>query len=256
MLAGVIDDLIAEQAALASLLATLAPEQWDLPTPAVGWAVRDQVAHLAVAEDLATLAATDPDGFHARLLALMSDLDTVEADTSRQARSHSPAELTSWWKKSGAATIAAIRDRHDGDRVAWITGPMSVVSFATARLMETWAHGHDVAEAVGVEVEPTARLRHVADLGVRTRSFSFRNRGLPVPGVEPRVELRAPGGDLWTWGPEDATERVEGDALDFCLVVTQRRPATDTHLKATGGGATSWLAIAQCFAGPPTSSVT
>jgi uncharacterized protein (TIGR03084 family) len=256
VLASVIEDLIAEEAALASLLATLAPEEWDLPTPAAGWAVRDQIAHLALAEDLATLAATDPGAFKARLVALMSDLESVEADNTKEARSHSPGELTAWWKSSASATIAAIRDRDDGDRVAWITGPMSVVSFATARLMETWAHGHDVAEAVGASVEATARLRHVADLGVRTRGFSFRNRGLQVPDVEPRVELRGPDGRLWTWGPEDATERVEGDALDFCLVVTQRRPVTETTLKAIGAGPTAWLAIAQCFAGPPTSTVT
>ncbi len=252
VLANVLDDLVAEEASLASLLATLADEQWDLPTPAAGWAIRDQVAHLAAAEDLAKLAATDPDGFRARLTALMSDLDAVESDNASQARSHDPAELLAWWTTSSAATVAAIRDRSDGDRVAWITGPMSVVSFATARLMETWAHGHDVAEGLGVEIEPTARLRHIADLGVRTRGFSFRNHGLPVPEDEPHVELVAPNGEHWTWGPDDPTERVEGDALDFCLVVTQRRDVADTGLKATGDGAAAWLSIAQCFAGPPT----
>ena len=252
MLARVIDDLVAEEAALASLLETLGPAQWDLPTPAPGWAVRDQVAHLAAAEDLATLAANDPAAFGARLAALMSDLDAVESDNANHAGSHDPAELLAWWKASSAATVAAIRDRGVRDRVAWITGPMSVVSFATARLMETWAHGHDVAEAVGVAVDPTARLRHIADLGVRTRGFSFRNRGLPVPEPEPRVDLVAPDGGHWTWGPEDSTERVDGRALDFCLVVTQRREVADTELEATGDGARAWLSIAQCFAGPPT----
>ena len=252
MLALVIDDLTAEEAALAALLNELTPDQWDATTPSPGWTVRDQVAHLAVAEDLATLAATDPEAFSAHLVELMGDLGAVEAANAAQARSHGPAQLLSWWTTSSAATIAAIRDRDDRDRVMWITGPMSVVSFATARLMETWAHGHDVAEGVGVELEPTARLRHIADLGVRTREFSFRNRGLPVPDAEPRVELIAPDGDRWVWGPADATDRVEGDALDFCLVVTQRRDVTETALKATGEGATTWLAIAQCFAGPAT----
>ena len=252
MLARVIDDLVAEEAALAMLLLALAPEQWDLPTPSPGWAVRDQIAHLAVAEDLATLAATDSAAFAARLTQLMGDLDAVETDQAREARDHTPDELLTWWTTSAATTVDAVRRRPEGERIGWITGPMSAVSFATARLMETWAHGHDVAVALGGEPEPTARLRHIADLGVRTRGFSFRNRGLPAPDVEPRVELAAPDGDLWAWGPADAPERVEGDALDFCLVVTQRRNVTDTALKATGAGAQAWMAIAQCFAGPPT----
>ncbi len=252
MLALVIDDLVAEESALASLLAPLTPAQWDLPTPATGWAVRDQVAHLAMAEDLATLAATDEDGFAARLAKLMTDLDAVESTNANQARAADPAELLAWWTTSAGATIEAVRTRADGDRISWITGPMSAVSFATARLMETWAHGHDIAAALGVEPAPTARLRHVADLGVRTRGFSFRNRGLPVPDAEPRVELRGPDAEPWVWGPQQDAERVEGDALDFCLVVTQRRDVDDTALKITGAGSAAWMAIAQCFAGPPT----
>jgi uncharacterized protein (TIGR03084 family) len=91
----------------------------------------------------------------------------------------------------------------------------------------------------------------VADLGVRTRGFSFRNRGLPVPEVEPRVELTGPDGERWVWGPDDAAERVEGPAEDFCLLVCRRRRVADTALRAEGPGAVAWLAIAQCFAGPP-----
>ncbi len=192
MLELLIHDLVAEEAALASLLAPLTPAQWDLATPAAGWAVRDQVAHLAMAEDLATLAATDQDGFAARLAGLMTDLDAVESANANLARATDPAGLLAWWSRSAGTTVEAVRARSDGDRISWITGPMSAASFTTARLMETWAHGHDIAVALGVEPEPTARLRHVADLGVRTRSFSFRNRGLPVPEAEPRVELRGP----------------------------------------------------------------
>jgi uncharacterized protein (TIGR03084 family) len=128
---------------------------------------------------------------------------------------------------------------------------MSLTSFATARLMETWAHGQDVADALGLEHPPTGRLRHVAHLGVATRGFSFANRGLPVP-PEPRVVLVGPAGETWSWGPDDAPERVSGPAHDFCLVVTQRRHPSDTALVAEGEGARRWLTIAQAFAGPPT----
>ena len=42
---------------------------------------------------------------------------------------------------------------------------MGAKSFLTARLMEAWAHGQDICDTVGVEREPTDRLRHIAQLG-------------------------------------------------------------------------------------------
>ncbi len=117
--------------------------------------------------------------------------------------------------------------------------------------METWAHGQDVADALGVPREPTGRLRHIAHLGVRTFGFCFRLHGRPVPDPPVRVELTAPDGTTWAWGPAGARDRVTGPALDFCLVVTQRRHLTDTALEVHGPVATEWISIAQAFAGAP-----
>jgi uncharacterized protein (TIGR03084 family) len=128
---------------------------------------------------------------------------------------------------------------------------MKPASMVTARLMETWAHGQDVADALGAEREPTARLRHVAHIGVRTRDFSYRNRGLEPPSEEFRFVLTAPDGGTWTWGPEDAGQSVSGPALDFCLLVAQRRHRDDLALTASGPDADRWLGLAQAFAGPP-----
>jgi uncharacterized protein (TIGR03084 family) len=127
---------------------------------------------------------------------------------------------------------------------------MGAASMATARLMETWAHGLDVADTLGVSVPPSPRLKSIAHLGVRTRDFAFSVHGL-TPPVEPfRVELTAPDDDLWTWGPEDAAQRVVGTALDFCYLVTQRRPRATLDVEAHGTDAQTWLGIAQAFAGP------
>jgi uncharacterized protein (TIGR03084 family) len=128
---------------------------------------------------------------------------------------------------------------------------MSVASMATGRLMETWAHGQDVADALGVARTPTERLRHVARIGVRARDFAFHVRGLTPPASEFRVELTGPAGELWTYGPEDAAQRVTGPALDFCLLVTQRAHRDDLAVRADGPDADRWLDIAQAFAGPP-----
>jgi len=122
---------------------------------------------------------------------------------------------------------------------------------ATARYMETWAHSLDVHEALGLELRVTDRVRHVAHLGVRTRDFSFATRGLAPPAEELRVQLTAPSGATWTWGPEDAAQSVTGSAADFCRLVTQRVHRDDTDLVAVGPDADRWLEVAQCFAGPP-----
>src|SRR3546814_304821 len=116
----------------------------------------------------------------------------------------------------------------------WFGPPMSPTSMATARFMETWAHALDVYDALGIEPEVTDRIRHVAHLGVRTRGYSFVNNGLEAPAEEVRVELTAPSGEQWTWGPEDAPQRVSGSAYDFCKLVTQRVHRADTDLVATG----------------------
>jgi uncharacterized protein (TIGR03084 family) len=122
---------------------------------------------------------------------------------------------------------------------------------ATARLMETWAHGLDVADALGVKRAATDRLRSIAHLGVRTRDYAFSVHNLPVPAEPFLVELRGPGGDAWSWGSSDAAQRVTGSAEDFCFLVTQRRPLAALDVTADGPDAQRWLEIAQAFAGPP-----
>jgi len=252
LLADLLADLADEEAELDRVLAERPEADWDRPTPAEGWAVRDVVGHLAQGEDLATLALTDQAAFGRHLAGLLADLDRVADDAHRAARQHDAAGLLAWWRRARGSTLDGLRGKDPTERVAWVTGRMSVASFATARLMETWAHGQDVADAFGIERAPSARLRHVADLGVRTRRFSFANRGLAAPDTDVRVELDAPGGGQWTWGPSDSSDRVRGRADEFCLVVTQRRPVSATGLDVHGDGALAWMRIAQAFAGPPT----
>jgi uncharacterized protein (TIGR03084 family) len=246
-------DLAAEEADLDAVVSDLDGAQWTTSTPAVGWDVRDTVAHLAVSERLAATALEDPDAFGAQLAELLADLDATEAAMLAEGRARSGDAVLAWWRTERDRTIAGLRARAPADRIPWVTGPMSAVSFATARLMETWAHGHDVAEALQVVRGPTARLRHIAELGVRTRGFSYAVNGRDLPAGEVRVELVGLGGAEWTWGTS-TTDVVSGDALDFCLVVTRRRRPADTNLVVTGPRAREWIAIAQAFAGPPAGS--
>ncbi|NUR90317.1 MAG: TIGR03084 family protein [Nonomuraea sp.] len=239
-------DLRAETGALEELLTPLPPAGWETPTPAEGWAVRDQVSHLAWFDDAAALAVTDPAAFHALTAGPLS-VDDLAAES----RAMPPEELHAWFRTARDRSLEAFATLDARARVPWFGPAMSGASFVTARLMETWAHGQDVADALGVTREPTDRLRHVALLGYRARPFSFAARGLPVPAEPVRVELTTPGGDLWTAGDEDAPALVRGPMLDFCLVVTQRVHLADTALELTGTPARAWMEIAQAFAGPP-----
>ena len=162
-----------------------------------------------------------------------------------------PAALLADWRSTRARLHDELLAVADGRKLPWFGPPMSAASMATARLMETWAHGLDVADALGVKRPATARLRSVAHIGVRTRDFAFAVNGLAAPTEPFRVELRAPDGSTWSWGPDDAVQRVTGSAEDFCMLVTQRRPRSALDVTAEGVDAQQWLTIAQAFAGPP-----
>jgi len=247
----VIDDLRAESDELDLIVAELSAEQWALPTPAPGWTVAHQIAHLAWTDRSALLAVTDADAFRELLEKALTRPDSFVDEGAEEGARLPSAELLSTWRAGRAALAEALRAAPSGGRFPWYGPPMSAASMATARLMETWAHARDVADALGVVRPPTARLRHVARLGVRTRDFAFGVHGLTPPAEEFRVELTAPDGEMWAYGPEDAPQRVTGPALDFCLLVTQRAHRGDLALTAEGPDADRWLGIAQAFAGPP-----
>lgn len=246
----VLADLREEGQQLDDLVGPLAPDRWRAPTPAAGWTVAHQIAHLEWTDRQALLAATDPEGFRRAAQEALAAPGTFVDEGAAEGARTPPAELLARWR-AGRTELAEALVARAGERLPWFGPPMSVTSMATARLMETWAHGQDVADALGVVREPTARLRHVAHIGVRARDFAYFAHGLTPPAEEFRIELRAPDGGRWTYGPEGAAQRVTGDALGFCLLVTQRAHRDDVDVAAEGADAERWLGIAQAFAGPP-----
>jgi len=244
------DDLAAETADLVAILERLTPAQWDADTPAEDWNVRDQVSHLAYFDGTGTLAATDPEAFKEAAAALLSG--GGDGMGIPQGRAMTPAELLAWFTGGRARMIEVFRALDPKTRLPWYGPAMAAPSFATARLMETWAHGQDIADTFGIVRTPTGRLKHVAHIGVRARAFSYVTNGREVPAGDIRVVLISPSGDTWSWNDDAGDENtVTGPALDFCLLVTQRRNVADTALVVTGPLAEDWLGIAQAFAGPP-----
>lgn len=244
-------DLADETAALDFAVAGLDESGFALATPAEGWTILDQLSHLAGFDEAARTAIVDPDGFLADLDRRITEGDDPIAAYTATGRSMSGAEVLAWWRRARSELASAAAPLDPKTRVPWYGPPMSAMSHVTARTMEAWAHGQDVRDALGLAPLVSHRLRHVAHIGVGARAFSYALNGIELPDTPIDVVLTAPDGSNWSWGPGDAADRVEGEALDFCLVVTQRRHRDDTGLRVTGREAERWIGIAQAFAGDP-----
>ncbi|MDR2991251.1 MAG: TIGR03084 family protein [Burkholderiaceae bacterium] len=247
-------DLRAEYAELAALCRTLTFEQWHAQTAFYGWTPWDEIAHLCFFDETGLLAATDAAAFTRDTAALSGRLaagQEISAVARDKYRHLDGAGLLAHWEPIAARLADALSGLDPKARLPWYGPSMSARSFATARLMETWAHGQDVWDLLRRVRPATSRLRHIAHLGVTTYGWTFLNRKLPVPEPVPFVALAAPGGETWTWGDAASSQFVRGMAGDFCLVVTQRRHWADTGLVVSEGAASRWMSIAQCFAGPP-----
>lgn len=247
-------DLLTEYRELTALCETLTPQQWLQRSEFYGWTPWDEIAHLCYFDETGLQSATDPEGF-ARDAALLNQRMALGEEISAVAREHygsftGPA-LLARWRQLYESLVDTLANLDPKSRLAWYGPPMSARSFATARLMETWAHGQDIWDVVGRRRPQTARLKHIAHLGVTTFRWTFINRKLEVPPNVPYVELLAPDAGVWSWNDLSTESFVRGSAEDFCLLVTQRRHLADTELEYGGESVRKWLSIAQCFAGPP-----
>jgi uncharacterized protein (TIGR03084 family) len=247
-----LDDLRDESNRLTDQLSGLTDEQWAIGTPAAGWTVGDQVTHLAFFDDATLMALRSPAEFRSHADALMAGGMDFPDRIAESHRILTPHAMLTWLTGSRAELLDLLATQDPKARSPWFGPDMSAASCATARLMETWAHGRDVYDALGVELPPGPGLRSIAHLGVSTFSFAHTIHGIAAPDEPVSVELSSATGELWSWGPAGATNRVRGPAEDFALVVTQRRHWTETALVVDGPVATQWLDIAQAFAGAPT----
>ncbi|GAA5049673.1 uncharacterized protein (TIGR03084 family) [Thermocatellispora tengchongensis] len=238
-------DLVAEGDELDALVS--AETDWSKPTPAVGWTIAHQIAHLAAADANVLIAIRTPEAFDA-VLKQAEAAGSQYADLDAAAGAAKPRSvLLEQWRAGRTEVAAELRDLPPDHGFPWYGSQLSAALMVPLRLMETWAHGQDVFDTLGVSRRPTSRLRHVAALGVVGRELSFYAAQLPPPAEPFRVELTGPDGQTWAWGPEDAEQRVQGSALDFCLRVTQRRSRAQTDLTAVGEDAQKWLEIARVF---------
>ncbi|WP_328327197.1 TIGR03084 family metal-binding protein [Kribbella sp. NBC_00382] len=241
----VLPDLIAEGDDLDALVS--AQPDWTKPTPAPGWTIAHQIAHLAAADANALIALQTPDAFDA-VLKQTEAAGPQHADLEAAAGAAQPrSALLHQWRTGRADLGAALREVPPDHEFPWYGAQLTPALMAPLRLMETWAHGQDIYDTLDAVHPPTTRLKHVDSLGVIGRELSFYAAQLPLPPDPFRVELTAPDGQTWTWGPESAAQRIQRTALDFCLRATHRRSRPETTLTAIGEDANKWLEIARVF---------
>jgi uncharacterized protein (TIGR03084 family) len=242
--------LTAECDELDQLLAGLDDQQWQLPTPAPGWTITDQVAHLAATFKLAGLSPSDPEAFTAVVRRLDPDFSVNVDNAMREFLSDPPEVLFSRWQAERAAAVKALAAVPGDQLVPWLVNPLPPAVLAMAGMMEAFAHGQDIADALGIRRTRTDRIKFLVAFAVRTWDFGYLAREEPRPDVEFGFDITAPSGAQWQFGPPDAAQRISGPAEDFCLLVTRRRHRDDLAVTAVGADAEHWLDIAQAYRGP------
>jgi len=232
------------------MVADLGDPQWTIETPAVGWTIAHQIAHLTAVFHMAGLAASDAEAFKELGARLGPDFNANVQAALSQYLSDPPRVLLGRWRTERANTAKALAAVPSGQMVPWLVRPLPAPVLAAAGMMELFGHGQDIADALGIKRERTDRLRYLCEFAVRTWDFGYQARGLTPPDVEFGYTLTAPSGATWELGAPDATQRITGPAVDFCLLVTRRRHRDDLALRATGKDAEEWLNIAQAYRGP------
>ncbi len=248
-----IDDLRSEADDLNAFLRGLGHHDWHCPTPFKGWTTWDVIAHLYYFDLASIMAMENRDEFEQRRPAVeRAQSSGVMASLVRQVLGEiEPAELLARWHTNCHSLADRLEAAEPKRRLPWFGPEMGLRMFATARLMETWAHGQDVYDLVRVRRPLSDRIKHIALIGVRTFQWTFQVRGLEIPGPDPYVRLVAPSGATWEWNDPVNVNRIEGLAVDFCRVVSQCRNVADTDLFVAGPSAERWMSLAQCFAGLP-----
>jgi uncharacterized protein (TIGR03084 family) len=246
------NDLAMEQEELDAVVANLDEDGWETMTPSEGWNIKAQIHHLAYYDNRAHLAASDQEAFKQWFEEMKQKPDEWAKHEQTMGKDLTGEGTLKRWREERKALLDVLINMDRKTRLYWYGPAISAMTFATARLMETWAHGQDVFDALGNQRKPTDRLRNIAHMGVGALRFSYTNRKMEAPDTPVRVELTGPSGDIWSWGLEEAKDMVKGPAEDFCLVVVQRRHAADTGLIIKGETAERWMSIAQVYAGPPT----
>ena len=247
-------DFKAENDAVYQLPEQLQQDDFKRKTQFKEWTINDILAHLHYFNVAADLSLIDEPAF----LKMVSELteagkngEALVPFTERKLNGVKGQALLQLWRDYYPEMTECFTAEDPKKCLRWFGPSMSARTSISARLMETWSHAQAIYDLLGVEREEHDRVKNIVVLGVNAFAWTFSNRGEAVPQDKPNLCLRSPSDDVWQWHDESKSNFIEGTAVDFCRVVTQTRNVADTSLVVQGATATRWMAIAQCFAGPP-----
>ena len=250
-LAEVVSDLRAEGDELYAFLQGLNEDDWAWQTTFKSWTINDVVQHLYFGDYLGATSHKSGEEFMAFLTTVQqSGLELVDY-TRQWLNGLSGKPMLERWRTHFIDMCDRFAASKPDMRLTWAGPDMGIKMFATARLMETWAHGWEIYDSLGTPRIHTNRIRHIATIGAKTYGWTFANRKQEVPGLPPYLKLTAPSGETWEFNTPQEKNLISGEAVEFCQTVTQVRNIADTALEVVGEPARQWMAVAQCFAGPP-----
>lgn len=244
--------LRADTEAIEAMVAGLTDDQWQLETPAAGWTIADQIAHLSFVFSLAGTAAGEPEKFRGIAASVQGfgEFDAAVNAALEPYRALASADLLARFRAERDASLDALATIPADETVAWFVNPLPPVVLASAGMLECFAHGQDIADTLGIERTHDDRVQYLTTFVAHTRDFGFLAHDETPPAEPFRFELTLPSGRTWTFGPQDAANRITGDAVDVCLLAARRRHPDDLDVTATGEDARRWLPIAQAYRGP------
>jgi uncharacterized protein (TIGR03084 family) len=240
-------DFLEESRALLALLLGRPESDFQKVTQFKDWTVSDVLRHLHFWNWMAELQLSDEAKLDGELVTI-AEMGMRAREQDHAGGASGAALRTDWWQQA-EQTAARFAKADPKARLKWAGPSMSARSSITARLMETWAHGQEVYDVLGVERIDADRIKNIVVLGVNTYAWTYLVRKQEPLGPMPFVKLTSPSGEVWTFGEDDGANRVEGLASEFCQVVTQTRNVKDTALRVSGPVAEDWMSKAQCFAG-------
>ncbi|RZT94882.1 uncharacterized protein (TIGR03084 family) [Advenella incenata] len=245
-------DFLNECRNLYRLLSTMDERDLLVETKFKHWTVSDILRHLIVWDEAARLTMQSAEAFQHFFGPIPAYIEANRIRLfERKVVPEQGISLTNRWWSNCQKTAQLYATADPKIRLKWGGPDLSARTCITSRLMETWSHSQAIYDEWGIERLDHDRIRNIVQIGVQTFSWTFRNRGMNPPGPIPTLELTAPSGVLWRWHNAESAERILGSATEFCQVVTQTRNVADTQLQVEGFVGGSWMAIAQCFAGPP-----
>jgi uncharacterized protein (TIGR03084 family) len=250
-LKNIINDLRAQGEELYTFLETIDNDDWSRKTTFKNWTINDVVQHLYFGDYLGVTSHKNSDAFLTFMKEVQASGLPLVQYTRQWLNDESGPKMLNHWHNHFIEMCDRFAASDPDMRLTWAGPDMGLKMFATARLMETWAHSWEIYDLLTASPEQSDRIRHIATIGVKTYGWTFANRKLEPPGPPPYIKLTAPSGDTWEWNTPQDDNQVVGEAVEFCQVVTQVRNIADTNLKVRGEPAKQWMSIAQCFAGPP-----